>query len=100
MARVGVLQIASGLFQQPRHSAKKAAQRFLVRLAQRVSESIQINWRRGRWTFVLGHIALFRKHRRVETGVTSPWFEHTRTEERRDGKEWVSKCRFRWSPYK
>src|SRR3546814_11882191 len=35
----------------------------------------------------------------VETGMTIGYFSQDRSEERRVGKECVSTCRSRWSPY-
>src|SRR3546814_15832797 len=35
----------------------------------------------------------------AQYGMIADWVEAVRSEERRVGKEWVSTCRSRWSPY-
>src|SRR3546814_16041159 len=52
----------------------------------------------------LAGLAVFAAAAMVWSGKTARWFDRTlcigaRAEERRVGKECVSTCRFRWSPY-
>src|SRR3546814_5649556 len=46
-----------------------------------------------------GDILVARAHPRVAQNAAQPSSPKRRSEERRVGKEWVSTCRYRWSPY-
>src|SRR3546814_1847226 len=71
-------------------SADARWQRFLAAWAYRHSSQVSAQWPGA---IVLEVRASFR--------LFGPWprFEARRSEERRVGKECVSTCRFRWSPY-
>src|SRR3546814_20156731 len=46
-----------------------------------------------------GHSATFNPHGLWWHFQQRHWDDNLRSDERRVGKEWVSKCRYRWTPY-